>query len=312
MNQIQRKTIVDSIDDFLKAWENNDRLAIKDSFVDDAVFESTAHGTSNNNIEIADLLIKDFSGNETSLFSSNHFIAHIPESSQFVTSFYVYGIIKTNDRDVLIFGATAIGHLINTEEKICFGDLKFSVNWFEGNPELLKGWNKPKGNRFWQPGDPEKLIVSEVDSPLHLYKQLNFIGTEEDLVNEFYAKYSWAIDQADFTLLSQMFADDAYGDFTPMGELSGKHQIIATLKEFRQVWPWMQHFGEGLKVELNPDKTEALLIVGRIIPQEYRTVLGTKEYGAHYHLKLIKTENVWKIKYFSYNPGWFSDISEII
>lgn len=309
---MERDKIVAKIDSFLAAWQEGNRTAIQEQFTADAVFESSAHGLYSSNIEISEELVNKLPADSSLLFSSNHYVAHIPDTCRYVVTFYVYGIVRRTHTDALVFGATATGHIKATEARLHFTDIKFSVNWLEGNTSLLSGWKQPRGNRYWQPGDPEKVIVSELDAPWHLYRNLTEPGSEEELVKQSYARYSWAIDQADFTLLGQQFSADAYGNFTPMGELSGKHQIIATMKEFRQPWPWMQHFGEGLKVDFNPDKTQATLIVGRLIPQQYLTVLDARKYGAHYQLKMIKTDNTWKIKYFSYNPGWFSDLAEIL
>jgi len=309
---MERQTILIKITNLLHFWETGDQAGIANIFTKEAVFNSSAHGVVKSNDLIAKTLSVDFDGPEVSLRSSNYFIAQIPDTLKYVFTMYVYGILKKGENDFLVFGATATGYLTQVDGALLFSDFIFSVNWFEGNSKLLNKWIAPKGNRYWQAGDLGKNIVSEIDAPWHKYGQLIGLGTEEELLKQSYAKYAWAIDQADFVLLSSMFSSHACGNFTPMGDLSGKHQIISTMKDFRQPWPYMQHFGEGLRVKIDPDQAEARLIIGRIIPQQYETAIQKKQYGAYYDLTMKKINNDWVIYHFTYNPGWFSDIADII
>ncbi|QES88338.1 nuclear transport factor 2 family protein [Rhizosphaericola mali] len=305
MEILDRNTIKDFVDNFLLAWQMEDSSALRSFWDADAVFNSSAHGSATCDLPIVKLLLeKQPVGNAMSLFSSNLYFATKTENIYTLT-FYVYGIVKDDRNEVMTIGATVLADIEFGPNTIKFKSLTFSLNWIEGEDDLIPNWRKPLGYRFWKVGDPLSVIVSEVDAPWNKYSNFHSTNIEEELLQT-YARYAWAIDQADFHLLQSVFTHDIEGDFTPMGYLKGNQQVIGTMKAFRQSWPWMQHFGEPISYHISEDGNEAELVIGRIIPQQYETVLQSPIlYGANYELKMRKEDSVWKISYFSYHPGWF-------
>ena len=122
-----------------------------------------------------------------------------------------------------------------------------------------------------------------------------------------YSKYAWAIDQNDIALLSDSYTKDASGGFAPMGRITGRHAIIGQQKSFRRHWPWMQHFADILRIDIEEDGLHARMIVGRIIPEKPYDERGNTLYGAHYQLRArLENDHQWRICWFDYRPGWFS------
>jgi len=93
-----------------------------------------------------------------------------------------------------------------------------------------------------------------------------------------------------------------------MGPLQGRHTIIGQQKSFRRHWPWMQHFADVMRVELEADDRHAQLIVARIVPERPVDEAGRTLYGAHYQLRARREDDgQWRICWFDYRPGWFTD-----
>ena len=160
----------------------------------------------------------------------------------------------------------------------------------------------------WQLGDEPPVIVSELDSPWALIGDALPQASAQDAVRQLYSKYAWAIDQGDIALLSDSYTDDAAGGFTPIGKLQGLHTIIGQQKSFRRHWPWMQHFAEVLRVELEADGHHARMIVARIVPERPVDEAGRTLYGAHYQFRLrLEGDGQWRICWFDYRPGWITD-----
>jgi hypothetical protein len=64
--------------------------------------------------------------------------------------------------------------------------------------------------------------------------------------------------------------------------------LVATLKAFRMPWPWIQHYGVPLQIDIAEDRQSASLLLGRIIPEQDKTADGESLYGAHYKIELKK------------------------
>jgi hypothetical protein len=90
-------------------------------------------------------------------------------------------------------------------------------------------------------------------------------GSAQDEVAEVFMRYIWAMDQADFGQMRDTLTEDIAGAFPPIGDLKGRHEVMGQLKDFRQAWPWMQHFCVPLRIDINGDQAQMLL--GRVIAQ---------------------------------------------
>ena len=85
------------------------------------------------------------------------------------------------------------------------------------------------------------------------------------------------------------------------------HAIVGQLKSFRRHWPWMQHFADVVRLELEADGRHARMIVARIVPERPADASGRALYGAHYQVRArLEDDGQWRICWTDYRPGWFT------
>ena len=241
-----------------------------------------------------------------SLKATNRYVGAAESDGAF--SFYVFGQMnKATKSKGFGFGMTVTGSLKKTASSWHFERVLIALNWVTGDHSLATHWTLPPGDDGWRIGDPAPTIVSEIDSPWLAFSHSTPAASARESIADTYARYSWALDQGDMHLLSSCFADDAAGDFQPMGIIEGRHAIIGSFKEFRRPWPWMQHFADVLDVQADEEQGVAEMLVGRIIPGNSHAQDGTALYGAHYRMRLRrKYEGFWQLTWSEYRPGWFS------
>lgn len=298
------QTLTTIRENFFAAWSIGQWNSLELNLSADAKLTSSQHGTGQGIADWQHLLAKD-----TALFSwfrtSNHAIV-IDKNGRAVASSYVIGLFE-HEQQQFLFGASVIFHFqFNESTDWLLSDVRIQVNWYKGNLSKVSHWRLPPSDAGWQLGDVTPVIVSELDSPWALISDQELQIDKEDAVRQLYSKYSWAIDQGDIALLSDSYTEDAAGGFTPMGKLQGRHEIIGQQKSFRRHWPWMQHFADVLRVELEDDGQHARMIVGRIIPERPFDAASNMLYGAHYQLRArLESDHQWRICWFDYRPGWF-------
>ncbi|MCP8896952.1 nuclear transport factor 2 family protein [Shinella daejeonensis] len=280
-----------------------------DEIFADAVHLSTSyHGETQGRAAVLDALRSTFTGLELDYLSVNNRVART-QGRAGVASAYFHGQ-GTNpaalDQQVL-FGGLLVVSLDLDGERSSIADIKVQLVWTEGASALLDGWRLPAADRQWQPGDPPAVIVSELDAVWNRFPQSDLILSDDDAIAEAWFRYAWALDQADFALFEGAFHEDAEAELTPMGHMHGRRLLMGTLKAFRMPWPWMQHHGAPINIEIAADRRSAKLILGRIIPGQTETPDGEPLFGAHYQIEAVKSDDLgWRIKTMDYLPGWIT------
>ncbi len=99
--------------------------------------------------------------------------------------------------------------------------VRSQLSWHDGDASVRPQWDLPR-ETGWQAGDPDPVFVSELDAPWHAMPVQNLAGDDETQIAELFYRYAWALDQADFTLLASCYANDAAGDFRPIGHFKGR------------------------------------------------------------------------------------------
>ena len=294
-------------DNFFAAWLRGQWLDLTSNLAEDATLTSSQHGEGRGAGDWGRLLAGDAAALAW-MRTCNHAIV-IGKDGQAATSAYVIGLFSSGQQQFL-FGASVVLRFQShgPEGQWLLFDARIQVNWCKGDPSLAAHWRKPPSDVGWQLGDEPPVIVSELDSPWALIGDALPQASAQDAVRQLYSKYAWAIDQGDIALLSDSYTDDAAGGFTPIGQLQGRHTIKKKKKSFRRHWPWMQHFAEVLRVELEADGHHARMIVARIVPERPVDEAGRTLYGAHYQFRLrLEGDGQWRICWFDYRPGWFTD-----
>jgi len=301
-----RDEVLSVLESFLAGWASGDEKSLGHAFHASASIHSSAHGDAVGAENIAALLAADHGMSmPLQLVSTNQYVAG--NASHTVLTAYLFGHVTDPTASApAVFGAVLVADLTRGEDGWRFSDLKLSIPWTDGDPSRFSRWKLLPG-QGWKLGDPTPTIVSELDSPWARGVPPLASTDAVQQVADAYARYAWAIDQGDIHLLRGCYTEDAFGEFPPMGHRDGRHEIIGQQKEFRRNWPWMQHFGRPLSIEVGADETTANMIVGRIIPQSPHTRDGQDIYGAHYQLGLRREQGEWRISYFDYRPGWITN-----
>ncbi|MFJ2689154.1 nuclear transport factor 2 family protein [Pseudomonas sp. NPDC087336] len=301
-----RSALTSVMDDFFAAWSDGEWQMLTPSLAKTAKLKSSQHGEGRGVAEWRSLLAADASA-LLWMRTSNHAIV-VGRNGQAVTSAYVYGLFGRGEQR-LLFGASVVlrFQFDGTDGLWMMADARINVNWCKGDLPLAAHWRMLPGDAGWELGDAPPVIVSELDSPWALIGNALPQADVEVAVRELYSKYSWAIDQGDIALLSDCYTDDAAGGFAPIGPLQGRHAIVGQLKSFRRHWPWMQHFADVVRLELEPDGQHAQMIVARIIPERPADSQGRSLYGAHYQIRARREDDGrWRICWSDYRPGWFT------
>lgn len=289
-----------------EAWSQGKWEELNRSLSVDATLISNQHGEGNGLAGWQHLLAADLP-ELAWMRTSNHAI-RVGDRGQAAGSAYVIGLLNDGQRH-LLFGAsvTLQFQFHQAQDRWLLTLARININWCRGDVALVPHWRMPPSDAGWQLGDAAPVIVSELDSPWALIGAGLPPAAKADAIIELYSKYSWAIDQADIALLSDCYTEDAAGGFTPIGALQGRHAIVGQLKSFRRHWPWMQHFADVVRLELEDDGQHARMIVARIIPERPVDVSGKALYGAHYQIRVRQEgDGQWRICWSDYRPGWFT------
>ncbi|NVZ24665.1 nuclear transport factor 2 family protein [Pseudomonas gingeri] len=305
-----RGDILDRLKHFLSAWATATPVSMAGTLAPSARLSSSAHGELQGPAAVAKALALDWPhGHIVRIESTNHHVG--VEDDRAVLGAYLYGRISPPGTSIapLLFGALLVGELAATDGGWLFSQLQLTLNWLDGNHALVPRWNPPRSRRFWEVGDPAPHLLNELDSPWARLPFARVAGTAQDEVAEVFMRYIWAMDQADFGQMRDTLAHDIAGAFPPIGDLNGRHEVMGQLKNFRQPWPWMQHFCVPLRVDIEGNQAQMLL--GRVIAQQPTTPQGLPLYGAHYRIKLRRENQRWRIFWFEYVEGWITTPSSI-
>ncbi|RON56208.1 nuclear transport factor 2 family protein [Pseudomonas frederiksbergensis] len=295
-----RAAILERLDHFTSGWALGTPLSL---FESSATLSSSAHGEHHGAAAVADVLALDWpDGHAVHIESTNHYVGI--DGDRAVLGAYLYGRVTPANTAPLLFGALLVGELATSDSGWLFTRLQLTVNWLDGNHALVARWNPPRPRRFWDVGDNAPHLVNELDSPWARLPGAKVAGTAEDEVAEVFMRYIWAMDQADFGQMRDTLAEDIAGAFPPIGDLKGRHEVMGQLKDFRQAWPWMQHFCVPLRIDIEGDHAQMLL--GRVIAQRPTTAEGAPLYGAHYRIELRRQNLRWQIFWFEYVEGWIT------
>jgi hypothetical protein len=85
--------------------------------------------------------------------------------------------------------------------------------------------------------------------------------------------------------------------------------LAGTLKAFRMPWPWIQHYGVPLDIQVDREGEAASLVIGRLIPGQTRTPEGLPLFGAHYQIRAVRAQGYWRIRRMEYHAGWVTAAS---
>ncbi|MFS2173654.1 nuclear transport factor 2 family protein [Priestia megaterium] len=298
--------IQDTFAIFSKALEKNNINTTISYFTLDAEanFSNLGHFKGVNQIEAG--LIREGTQIDISRFKiTNSYVAVSKGKAQ--QSAYLTGIFANDmgegELDTFLFGGHFANTYVHTTEGWKISHLRFELDWQYGNSNFVTNWKLNNRSVGWHPKIVIPTILSEVDAPWRVFPNPDERGTNEEQVIETYLRYSWALDQADFSLLTTVFTEDAKADMSPFGPMSGKKEIVSLLKILRSGQPYMQHAATNFRVNVTGDT--AIMDVYRVVPfTPNRDNLDAQIFGARYESRLRREGGIWKFEWLHYIPGW--------
>ncbi|WNS79571.1 nuclear transport factor 2 family protein [Domibacillus sp. DTU_2020_1001157_1_SI_ALB_TIR_016] len=292
--------------DFSSALEANNLSSIKNHFTPDAVAKFSHLGE----LRGVDAIIKGlaYSGPELDVIRykvTNSYVA--VSGGQASQSAYMTGILaddlQDGELDSFSFGGHFANTYIRTNEGWKISYLRFEMDWQRGNSNYVTDWKLPDGTGGWRGKVVAPMILSELDAPWQVFPKPDERGTDEEQVAEAYIRYAWALDQADFSLLTTAFTEDAKADMSPFGPMDGRREIVSLLKMLRNGQPYMQHAATNFRMNVTGDT--ATMDIYRVVPFiPTRETLDVPIFGARYESRLRRDAGMWKFKWLHYIPGW--------
>jgi hypothetical protein len=299
-----RSALIEMLNTFIQFWRGDDRNF---TLFADSVTRSSSHRGQVNGIHaVTQQMQSDFDGLKvTNLIATN--VSARRDAEQMMVSGYLLGSAhkqgeKTQQVD---FGGVLTLTIDPKASLPQILEIRLQVIWTDGYSALLRNWKLPTMQRLWRPGDEPSALTSELDAPWHRIPVSNLPCSDQEAIAETWYRYAWGLDLADSALVSSTFSEDVEANLPPMGVMNGKRTVVSIMKAFRAPWPWMQHYGEPLKVNVSSDGATASVVLGRIMSERTATESGQPLYGAHYQIGFIKhATQGWLINYISYLPGW--------
>ena len=283
---------------FIQLCQNRNTSPAEEFLSQNINLISSHNGNQSSITQVIEHLKNEFHSNAiTEIHTSN--IVEKVTSEKMRLSAYFYG--QTRFENTAFFG----GMIILTLNHNLIDDIKIQMNWVDGDTSHLLHWSLPL-ERLWQPKDAKaSAIISELDAIWHDQDKCLTQSSHEEMIVEAWYRYAWGLDLADASLYVDAFTDNAIVQLPPMGTLTGKREIISTLKAFRMPWPSIQHYGAPIHIQVDLEQNQAKLIIGRIIPQQAEDTDGHAMYAAHYQIELHLSQlKQWQIHKMNYIPGW--------
>lgn len=266
---------------------------------------SSHHGNAEGYTDITAKLKQDTTNSPMQGRLTNLYVA--TDSKHAVASFYSFGLLGNSNRNLFLFGSTQVVQLSKINQRWCIDTIRLVINWSKGNVDQVPHWQNLPGEHGWEMGFEAPALVSELHSPWSVMPDAPPPENLQEALEELYYRYAFSVDQNDMGLLKASYTEDISGGFAPVGNLSGRDQVIGTLKNFRHLASVWQHFAEVVRYEEEDDGKHVKLIVARIIPERPVDEAGNTLYGAHYQLLARKLESgQWNFCWTDYRPGWFT------
>lgn len=277
-------------------------------FAAESQFFSSHHGHAKGGDAITKSLLRDTANGPMLGQFSNVYVATLNDKA--IASFYLFGLMGTSNANLFLFGSTQVIEFSKVQDSWKIDTIRLVVNWSKGDSSQVSHWRNLPVQNGWQIGFEAPAMISELHSPWAVFPEVLPPEDLQEALEELYFRYAFAVDQNDMMLLKSAYSEDISGGFAPVGNLNGRDQVIGTLKNFRHLATYWQHFAEVVRYEEEPDGQHVKMIVARIIPERPVDESGQKVYGAHYQLRARKTASgQWQFCWTDYRPGWFDQYS---
>ena len=199
--------------------------------------------------------------------------------------------------------------LIRTEETWKFSELRFDLTEARGDfQEFMEPWYQGDAKAHWFQGVHLPMISGELDSPWTCVPECECVLTEEEQIEEAFARYAFGIDTVSFQNLDEVFSENLVINMAPFGSMD-KRTAMQTLKIHRQPDKYWIH----------PIKPESITIKGEEATARFYRMGGHRQRSnplvltpenidhefacARYEIKAKKEQGRWKLARMDYFLG---------
>lgn len=210
---------VQSLNTFCEAWSGNACSDNSQWLAPSVRLVSSHRGTVSGRENVTALLQNDFADLDNVSVTLTNTVER-QNDKDYVASAYLHGQASrtgSGRHNPVRFGGTVVMRAGTDEAQPVIHTLHLQIHWTSGARQLLSGWQLPAEESGWHQGFPPVAIISELDAPWHIVPENHRATGDEQEVIDIWYRYAWALDQADFTLFSTCFSENAAGNFTPPG-----------------------------------------------------------------------------------------------
>jgi ketosteroid isomerase-like protein len=306
--QSNRREISEVFSQFAKAYESGDLSSIKHLLLKDAKAGLSNHGSFEGRDAIIEGLYSSVIADIARHYLTNEYIAVAAGTGQ--QSVYFTGIFADDLGDRLN-SSWFSGHYANTyqhtDEGWKIATIRFELDWKIGNHPRIRDWEEPRNTLGWDPDVKLPTVISRLDAPWHVISHPEETGSDEVQIADVFTRYTWAVDQWDIGLLSDIVTDDIATNLVPFGDVIGRREFMTTLQTFRTGRANLHHVVGDYQIEVTGDK--ATMQVYRLVPYNVsKEMLDRNIFGATYNCSLRREKGVWKLERLTYTEGQLFEI----
>lgn len=309
----KRDAIKEIFEQFVKAMEAFEPEKIADLVTEDVLGHFSNVGETRGKAELVKALTwKGMKMNVSRRRIVNFVVRTQGEKAQ--QSAYVMSLMGYDNGTFLFpfeFGGKFVNSYILTEDGWKISEIRYDLDWEKGNTYFAKDWKFIDYKIF---AGHKPMISSEFDSPWAVIPENDEELTDEEQIVENMFKYSFGLDNCDWTLHHGSYTDDVvfYSGDSVME--SSARALVNNFKNTSHKEHALEHAIKIVKVEVQGD--EATLYGYRIEPHRLgsknlnRDTVHQSFYSAKYVNKLRKVDGAWKMYELHYKPGVFFEVDQ--
>lgn len=308
-------TIKEKYTQFTNAWENNDPLILENIIsAETACNLSTVKkypcGSQHGILGIKDFIIKQPKSDFFYITICN-FVLRIKDNKAQQSAILVGKAGKYENGEVRLeeFAALNTNQWIKKDNEWKINEFKMDIQECSGNyPEFIENWYFEKTDLKYYHEIHLPCISGELDSPWTRIPSEDKTKTDEELIQEAFARYAWGIDTLTFSELHEALSDDIIVNMAPWNSMD-KRQFMSTLKFKRMSSFYWDHpvILKDIKVDGNAASLKLYRMCGH--KQSAFPIIYSKDNAEHayadarYEIKMKKENGQWKVSYLYYYLG---------
>lgn len=294
----KRDQIKERFNEFVDCIEKQNVENLKTFFKSDAIGHFSTVGERRGDQEIATSFNVAESGINVSRYLIANFVVHT-DGNRARQSAYVMSLVGKDDGKFLFsfeYGGKYLLDWTFENDEWMINEIWYDLDWVKGNTSYVKDWNLIDYTIY---SGHKPMINSEYDSPWASIPVNDEELSDEEQIIENMFKYSFGLDNCDWTLHASSYTEDVCFHRGPTVDAINAKQLINNFKNTSHKESALEHAIKIVKVDVDGD--EATLYGSRIEPHRLgskvlcRMTLQNNFYTAKYVNKLRKVDGQWKM-----------------